>query len=279
MIKLVALDLDRTTLNSQARLSSGNRKALVDAAHNGVHICIASGRCFDSLPEDVLAVKEIEYAITGNGAAVYYIPEKKRIHSFALPVGAADRVMDLVEKMAPDIPHAFETFVDGVAYAWAEYVENPDGYGTTQTAIPYVKRTRTPVKDFRGFVKAHDGNLDGLDLVISNEQMKQKIYDQIKKEEIPVYLTSSVKQLLEMSNPEAGKHSGLKVLMDVLNVKQEEIAAFGDADNDIDMLKFAGTGIAMANASEKALAVADEVTVHHDNDGVAYGLKNILHVI
>ena len=62
-----------------------------------------------------------------------------------------------------------------------------------------------------------------------------------------------------------------------LNPKQG--AAFGDADNDIDMLEYAGCGIAMENASNGLLAVADAVTLHHDRDGVAYALKNILKCI
>ena len=68
-IKCIALDLDRTTLNASGRLSDGNYNALCHAIENGVHIVIASGRSFDTLPKDVLAVPGIEYAITSNGAA------------------------------------------------------------------------------------------------------------------------------------------------------------------------------------------------------------------
>ena len=78
-IKCIALDLDRTTLNEHARLSEGNRAALEYAISKGVHIVIASGRGFDSLPEDVLSVPGIEYAITSNGASVYHIPSGKRL--------------------------------------------------------------------------------------------------------------------------------------------------------------------------------------------------------
>ena len=56
-IKCIALDLDRTTLNASGRLSDGNYNALCHAIENGVHIVIASGRSFDTLPKDVLAVQ------------------------------------------------------------------------------------------------------------------------------------------------------------------------------------------------------------------------------
>ena len=66
-IKCIALDLDRTTLNAQGRLSDGNREALEYAISRGIHIVIASGRPLGSLPEDVLSVGGIEYAITSPG--------------------------------------------------------------------------------------------------------------------------------------------------------------------------------------------------------------------
>ena len=78
-IKCIALDLDRTTLNEHARLSGNNREALEYAISKGIHIVIASGRGFDSLPEDVLSIPGIEYAITSNGASVYHIPSGKRL--------------------------------------------------------------------------------------------------------------------------------------------------------------------------------------------------------
>ena len=87
-IQLIALDLDRTTLNSQGKLSKTNYNALSQAIKNGVHVCIASGRAFDTLPSDVLSVPGIEYAITSNGAAVYNIKTKERIKSYLLTENA-----------------------------------------------------------------------------------------------------------------------------------------------------------------------------------------------
>jgi hypothetical protein len=94
-----------------------------------------------------------------------------------------------------------------------------------------------------------------------------------------VYVTSSVKQLVELTNINGGKSAGLKFLAGFLGVERESIAAFGDADNDIDMIKFAGCGIAMENATESLKSVADHITIHHDSDGVAYAFRNILGIL
>ena len=63
-----------------------------------------------------------------------------------------------------------------------------------------------------------------------------------------------------------------------MNLKPEEIAAFGDGDNDIDLLKEAGIGIAMENASPKCKDAATFITKHHDKDGVAYGITEFLKI-
>lgn len=63
-----------------------------------------------------------------------------------------------------------------------------------------------------------------------------------------------------------------------MNLKPEETAAFGDGDNDIDLLKEAGIGIAMENASPKCKDAATFITKHHDKDGVAYGITKFLKI-
>lgn len=74
-MKCVALDLDGTTLDRQGKLSPENRRVIESAIERGVHVVIASGRSYDTLPQKVLSIPGIEWAITCNGAAVYQVPE------------------------------------------------------------------------------------------------------------------------------------------------------------------------------------------------------------
>ena len=83
-VRLIALDLDRTTLTSDGHLSEANKQAIMLALIKGIHVCIASGRAFDTLPEEVVSIPGIEYAITSNGAAVYEIADKKCLNSYVL---------------------------------------------------------------------------------------------------------------------------------------------------------------------------------------------------
>ena len=274
-IKCIALDLDRTTLNAQGKLSKANEEAIRKAVAKGIHVCIASGRAFDTLPQDVVSIPGIEYAITSNGAAVYRIQDKQCLRSYVLTEQSVKKILELTK----DFPVTYEGFIRGTAYAAKEYIEDPVKFGATEHAVAYEQSTRHLQDDIVSFLKQHDDELDSMDIVVKDEAQKQKVIEVLKAEVEDIYITSSISQLVEISYKDAGKRSGVKFITEYLGLNPKQVAAFGDADNDIDMLEYAGCGIAMENASNGLLAVADVVTLHHDRDGVAYALKNILKCI
>ena len=274
-ISLIALDLDGTLLNRHGTISDVNKKALLYAMSKGVHVCICTGRAFDTIPQELLSFPGIEYAITNNGASVYRILGKEKINSLYLEPEAVLTVLEQTREYSV----SYEAFLDGGAYASRDYVDNPVAHGASLSAVNYIKSTRHPVEDIEKFMKEHINELESLDVVVGDSELKDKIIDRIKAATRKVYITSSVKQLIEISSMYGGKREGLCFLAKYLNIGRENIAAFGDADNDIDMLDYAGCGIAMANASHRLLEVADYVTTHHDEDGVAYAIKNILHIL
>ena len=273
-VRLIALDLDGTTLDSSKQVSEKNRNAIINAVKNGVHVCIASGRAFDTLPSVVTEIPGIEYAITSNGAAVYEIKDKKCLRSYKLTAESVKTILELTK----DMPVTYEAFIEGRAYAGSEYIHNPVKFGATKEAIHYIQTTRTLIDDITGFIRQHVDELDSMDIIVKDADMKEKVCDAIYKETQDVYITSSVKQLVEISYKDAGKKSGVKFLADRLGVPKEEIAAFGDADNDKDMIEYAGYGIAVANASTSLKEKADYITLSNDEDGIAYAFANILDI-
>ena len=273
-VRLIALDLDGTTLDSSKQVSEKNRNAIINAVKNGVHVCIASGRAFDTLPSVVTEIPGIEYAITSNPAAVYEIRDKKCLRSYKLTAESVKTILELTK----DMPVTYEAFIEGRAYAGSEYIHNPVKFGATKEAIHYIQTTRTLIDDITGFIRQHVNELDSMDIIVKDADMKEKVCDAIYKETQDVYITSSVKQLVEISYKDAGKKSGVKFLADRLGVSKEEIAAFGDADNDKDMIEYAGYGIAVANASISLKEKADYITLSNDEDGIAYAFANILDI-
>ncbi|WP_269858098.1 HAD family hydrolase [Streptomyces sp. RPT161] len=88
-----------------------------------------------------------------------------------------------------------------------------------------------------------------------------------------VVWTSSSPGLLEISAPEADKVCAVQWILDDAGIGWGEVVAFGDAPNDAGLLAAAGLGVAVANACPQILALADAVTRHHDDEGVAKWLE------
>ena len=254
-IRCIALDLDRTTLSSAGHLSERNRKVIEQAIESGIQIAVASGRSLDSLPAAVLEIPGIRYAITSNGAAVY------------------DR--DILRWTA-EADVTFEAFIDGKPYAEKDYVEDPVRFGAMPRSIPYIQGTREPVENMRHFIQRHEEELDCIDVVVKSEEYKQQLWKTLEKQVRHVYITSSVKQLLEISDVNAGKDAAAQFLIGYLGMTREELAGFGDGHNDSGLLAFAGIGFAVENAVEECRKAADRIVASNDEDGVAEGIEYIL---
>ena len=273
-ITSIALDLDGTTLNSRGVLSERTRQAIEDALGRDICVIPASGRSFDSLPEEILHIPGIRYAITSNGTAVVDVRTGGYLRKFSLTEESAEKILDLMS--GRDV--AFEAFIDGKPYAQKEYVEDPVRFGAMPAAIGYIQRTREPVEDMEAFIRAHGraGKLDCLDVVVKGEEKKHSLWRLLERDVPDIYVTSSVPQLLEISYRDAGKESALRFLLQYLGLVQAESAAFGDGDNDRGMLAFAGIGIAVANGSQGCLQAADHIAGSNDEDGVAEGIEWLL---
>lgn len=280
-IKCIALDLDRTTLNSQGHLSKANRAAIERAVDAGIHVVLASGRALDSLPAEVTDIKGIRYAITSNGAAVYDLHTGKCLRQYKMTPESVNEILkytvpERVCGYSAGMEISYEAFIDGRAYAEKRYVDDPVRFGAMPHAVAYIQGTRTPVEDMRAFIREHIEELDCIDLVVKSEELKARLWKTLQENVEDVYITSSVRQLLEISHRDAGKDSGAAFLMKYLGLEREELAAFGDGDNDTGLLKYAGIRFAVANASAACLAAADEIVASNDENGVAQGIERIL---
>ncbi len=272
--RCIALDLDGTLLAGDGTLSKESREALTAAIEAGVHVVVASGRAYSTLPGAILSIPGIEYAITSNGAAVYRVPTSECICVHKLRREAVEDVLSLVGEAVED--PLYEAFVDGTAYAPAEYVADPEAFGADERAALYVKATRKPCRDMLDFLNSHLEELDSLDLIVNDQQEKRRIWALLEKNVPHVYITASVPRFLEISDEASGKASALAFVLERLGLSPEQAAAFGNADNDADMLAYAGLGIAVENATEACRAAADRIGASNDEDGAAREIRRIL---
>ena len=271
-IRCIVLDMDMTTLGTDKKISDANRDALEYVISKGIHVAIASGRPFSSLPQDVVSIPGVEYAITSNGAAIYHIPSGSRMAHYTLEPETVEKVVAVLKEQ----PYACEAFVDGKGYSPAEFIADPTQFGAPAYAGKYLRRTRTPVSDIHAFILEHKHQLDSISVITDSLSISNHLYPLLRKELPNCYLTCSADHMVEIAHQDCGKHTAVRFLAEHLQLTPDQIAAFGDGDNDAEMLAYVGQGIAVANASPACLAAADHVSLHFSESAVAYGIHQIL---
>ena len=271
-IRLIAMDLDQTVLNREGKLSETTRRVLEELLEKGICVVPASGRPLAAFPEDVLALKGLEYAIASNGTAIYHLPSDACLARFSLSLQTAEQILGLTK----GLPVAHEFYLRGKAWASADYGEHPEKYGAVGKTAEYIRATRSPFEDAGEFVRRHERDLDCMDVVVAQEGLKRKVTEEIVRSCRGIYVTTSDSRLIEVADERAGKHRAMTYLAKRLHIPAEGTAAFGDGDNDAEMLKAAGVGIAMENATALCREAADYVTLSHEKDGGAGGIRKIL---
>lgn len=269
----ICSDLDRTLLRKNGTLSADTRKILINLMKQGIEFVPATGRSFYSLPEEIRTLPGVRYAIVSNGAAVYDIKKEKPVFSHMLNSQTVSRVFSLLAGR----PYAYEGFIEGVPYTSYDYYTFPEKYGGAPGSEIYIQGTRKPVEDIVTFLIDHKDCLDAFDVIVPPAE-KDEVENFLKKSVPDVYITSSVPHLIEISDHRSGKHNGLCEIARILEILPEQIMAFGDGDNDSEMLRTAGMGLAVSNASFACKEAADQIIGHHDEEGMAKFLVQYFNV-
>ena len=277
-IRIIALDLDGTLLDSQKRLSAVNREALEYAAAKGVHIVPTTGRFFGMMPEAVRDLPFVRYAITINGAQVYDRQADAAIVREEISVGRAVEIMELLD--------GFDVIYDCYRNNWgwmsASLQDKAEAYATDEHYLKMVREFRNPVPDLKRHLldTEPEGGVQKVMLFSRNDEPEAKELRAIEKamaERFPeIKITSSTWNDLEFNNPSAHKGSSLARLAEHLGFGLENCMSFGDGRNDLTMIEAAGIGVAMENAVEEVKAAADHITKSNDENGVAEAIRRFV---
>lgn len=270
-IKLIALDLDGTTLNSKGQLTEKTREALETVAEKGVHIVIATGRVYSALPEEVTAVRGIEYAITSNGARVVHLESKDTIYSNLIHPESIEFTVDLFS----NYDFMLEAFVKGEAFVDSHIYNNIEKVGLAKKHSDYILRTRKPVDGILNFLRNNKAEVENININFGRQEDKAMMAEVLKT--IPdVTITSSFDHNLEIGGRTTSKADAVLHLCEILDIHQEYTMAFGDSPNDEAMLRAAGYPVAMANGKESIRAIARFITGSNDEDGVASAIHHLI---
>ena len=271
-IKMVALDLDGTTLKDESRLSQRTKEAIALAAENDVHVVIATGRTEDSLPEDVMDLESLPFIITSNGARVFK-KDGGKLEEIYQDLIEPQVMENLVEVFRDNGIHA-ECFVDGKAYIERCELEKIRNFQAPHRARDYVLATRTPVDDIHQFMLINKAGVENISLNYQSREEK-KAAEKVLLEVDGITLTSSFPLNHEVGGRRTSKGRALQWLLSKLNVQKEALLACGDSLNDQAMIEMAKIGVAMENGAPPVKAIADYVAEPHHKDGVAKVLEKV----
>lgn len=263
-IRLIVSDLDGTLFNGKKEILPYTEEVIKKAIEQGICFVPSTGRPITSVTANVLEIPGISYMICSNGAAIYTMPEKKRIYEKILTRAS----MAAIRKIPRPEAIAMEAFIQGEPYAERKYVEDPAAFGATPFGVGYIRGTRTPVDGWEAFMEEHEAEFDSVSFASQDHEALVELRRRITEEIPEVYAIWSFKHLMEVGNREAGKGETLLYLMDLLNISKDEAIAFGDAENDLSMIQAVKYGIAMGNATEDVKKAAYAVTDSNEEDGI-----------
>lgn len=254
-IKLVACDLDDTLLRPDLTIAPGCQQALAKAVEQGVVVTIATGRMFRAARPyaEELRISGVPL-IVYQGAWVRTL-EGEILYERPLEIDDAELVLDNLRRY-----HChYHSYWEDKLYMEKETPEGEAYSRLSQAPINLVADLREIVQHQPLKFIMINRNFDALDKIEAD--LKARIGERVA-------IVRSKPQFLEISHLEATKAHALQAVADHYGITRGEVMAIGDSYNDLDMITWAGVGVAMANAPQDIQQQADYVTRSNKEGGV-----------
>jgi len=270
-IKLIALDVDGTLLNSQNELLPSTIAALQEAADCGIHIVLSTGRMLSECRELLAQLPMIRYAVTCTGAQTIDLQNGHTIGRKSLT--AED--LRLLCAHLWDLDVLLQVFDDhdGLMHNDAKCLTEAERFCAPGLARA-IRRYHAPEQDLRAYVEAYEGPTNKLHMYFATAADKQTAVARTKG--LPYYFADTCATDLEIMPLGVDKGLGLRQLTEHLGLERSAVMAIGDGGNDAGMLTYAGLAVVMGNANDQVKALAHRITDDNDHDGVANAIRQVL---
>jgi Cof subfamily protein (haloacid dehalogenase superfamily) len=268
-IKLLILDIDGTIAGKSNQVSTRVKKAIQATQAKGIRVGIATGRMYKSALRFHHEIGADFPIIAYQGAWIQDPATGKTHRHLPLPVAAARELIDYFEQS-----HLFDKLSIHVYRDDRLYVRdiNPD----TELYIGRSGIPAHPVGDLRTILTDRPTKILAMseDIELINRLLLdlQQCYP---KEEL--HITTSVPIFLEATNAGVNKGTAIDYIgKELLGITAANVLAIGDNYNDVEMLDYAGIGVAMGNAPSDVQSIADWVAPNIESDGVAVAIEKFI---
>ncbi len=274
-VKLIALDLDGTLFNSQSQISAHNIDTIKKANEAGATVVISTGRPYSGLPFEQLKGSGIRFAITTNGSAIYEIESGKCLFEEAMDEDIILPILDFL--LTKDIH--MDAFIGGKGYTPVQCVAAGQKLANPPALKHYILNTRVRVDNLPLFIHENQLKVQKMTLNFYPEGDIFKDREEVRKylESNPAVTTvSGGYNNLEFTRADVNKGVGLQKMAQLLDIPVAQTMAVGDTENDLAIIRAAGFGVAMGNATAAVKSAADYITTSNDEDGVATAIAHFL---
>ncbi len=260
-IKLVAIDLDDTLLRDDFTISPRTLAAVRAVRESGVKITLATGRMPGSArpyaEQLALDVPVINY----HGAMIQHALSREIIFRRVIPVNLAEELVGFLQKKQLYVQIYLRDQV---------FTRELNKYSDLYKRIAKV---RIEQRDLLQLLQEEPEGVEKI-LVINEEHAISKLADILgQRYGRKIHLTKSKPIFLEFTEITVNKGAALASLAESYGFAREEVMAIGDSFNDLEMIEYAGLGVAMGNAGPEVRAKADVITGTNQEDGVAQALE------
>lgn len=275
-IKVIATDLDGTLLHNKLTISKRNLSALKKFILSGGKVCFLTGRCFISAKKfvDLFEKKtgeKIQYVSCSKGSILFDNIKNEFIYEQPIPANVVGEILEIIKKY---------NCVFGAYLTKDLYNKNMWVYGNDFLINTLNKTNIFPhyfiIKEWENKDQAYKINISGVKFKGNCRYWFSNLdacYDELIKvlgSHIDISKTS--KAMYEISSKNSNKGYAINCISKLLNVTKEEIACFGDSDNDLAMFENSGLPIAIGKRSESLTKAAKHIITGPKKNAVAKGI-------
>lgn len=268
MIKLLALDMDGTLLDDQKEIPQAHIETIHQAIEVGVKLVLCTGRPLVGVKpyyEKLGLSQENEYIIVDNGCAIHQTSDWSLVDWRELSSEDVGYLYSLAQQSDVQL-----TLFDEERYLVVG--EKPSPTVTHDASLVFTTPTEISLEDassgrhrmFQAMFLGTPDQVDAFEEAFAPELIQH--FSGVRSQPV----------IYEAMPMGVTKAFALERLAEKLGIQAEEIMAIGDANNDIEMLQFAGIGVAMGNASDYVKSLADAVTDSNEENGVATAVAKFI---
>ncbi|MCP4336922.1 MAG: Cof-type HAD-IIB family hydrolase [Mycoplasma sp.] len=267
-IKALAFDMDGTILKRDQTIHPDNIKAIQEASKNNVKIILASGRPFISILDTAKLLGCVDLIVANNGSCIYNMQTKEFWDLDPIP----KEIFKIIKEKAIETESLFTLHTKKNAYKdsfLSKDKQRPEWAGKSKEELSqfFVTNKMEDIIESEPITQIS---------IVNNKENIIKIRDELKevlKDEFSLHIANTV--YLDINPKNTSKLTGINKAVKIYGLSSTNVMAFGDSDNDLQMIEGCALGVAMENSTKALKEISDDIIGHHETNAISKKIKEV----